>query len=199
MYDQQVGIENKDAIVEKLRTVTLHLTNTLNELSKALSIKTDTTIEKSSLSFADFFNAILVVCETEIEKSNAIVQSNFTACPAIHYPAIYLESILLNLLTNAIKYRHPNRQPVITFETYENRQHGKVLKVTDNGLGIDMERHGKKIFGLHKTFHRNADARGVGLFITKAQIEAMGGSITVSSVLGEGTVFTIYFERENQP
>lgn len=199
MYDQQAELENKDAIVEKLRTVTHHLTNTLNELSKALSIKTDTAIEKSKLNFADFLNAMAVVCQTDIEHSKAVLQSNFTACPSILYPAMYLESILLNLLTNAIKYRHPERSPIITFETFENKQEGKVLKVSDNGLGIDMERHGKKMFGLHKTFHRNADARGVGLFITKAQIEAMGGSITVSSVPNEGTVFTIYFDREIQP
>lgn len=196
MYDQQVEAENKDAIVEKLRTVTHHLTNTLNELSKALSIKTDTAIEKSRLNFAERLNATAILCETDIENSKAVLQSNFVACPSILYPTMYLESILLNLLTNAIKYRHPERCPVITFETYESKQDGKVLKVSDNGLGIDMERHGKKMFGLHKTFHRNADARGVGLFITKAQIEAMGGSISVSSVPNEGTVFTIYFERE---
>lgn len=198
MYDQQAGVEDKGAIVEKLRTVTNHLTNTLNELSKALSIKTDTSIEKSILKFQDFLDATIVVLSTEIDNSKAVIQSNFT-CPTIHYPAIYLESILLNLFTNAIKYRDPERSPVITIETYENKRDGKVLTISDNGLGIDMARHGKKVFGLHKTFHRNADARGVGLFITKAQIEAMGGSITVNSVLGRGTVFTIYFEREIQP
>ena len=67
------------------------------------------------------------------------------------------------------------------------------LRVADNGLGIDMGKYGEKLFGLHKTFHENKDARGVGLFLTKTQIETMGGSIGAESTPGEGTTFVIRF------
>ena len=77
----------------------------------------------------------------------------------------------------------------------QNKNYVK-LSVEDNGIGIDLARHGAKIFGLYKTFHKHPDARGVGLFITKNQIEAIGGRIEVESKLGEGTVFNIFFNYE---
>jgi sensor histidine kinase regulating citrate/malate metabolism len=67
-----------------------------------------------------------------------------------------------------------------------------VVRVADNGLGIDMSRHGRKLFGLKQRFHQAEGCRGVGLFMVKAQIEAMKGSITVSSRVDEGTIFTVY-------
>ena len=70
-----------------------------------------------------------------------------------------------------------------------------ILVFKDNGKGIDLKKHAAKVFGLRKTFHQNEDARGVGLFITKAQIESMGGEIKVESVVDKGTVFTVNFGR----
>ena len=67
----------------------------------------------------------------------------------------------------------------------------------DNGQGIDLERHGSKIFGMYKTFHRHKDAKGIGLFITKNQIESMHGKIEVESAVNEGTTFHLTFKGIN--
>lgn len=107
----------------------------------------------------------------------------------------YLDSIVLNLLTNAIKYRKEMEGSMVKVTGEQNKNYVK-LSVEDNGIGIDLARHGAKIFGLYKTFHKHPDARGVGLFITKNQIEAIGGRIEVESKLGEGTVFNIFFNYE---
>jgi signal transduction histidine kinase len=102
----------------------------------------------------------------------------------------YIESIFLNLTTNAIKYRDPEKEPTLTIQSYIEDQF-IVLSVEDNGKGIDLERYGNKIFGMYKTFHGNKDARGIGLFITKNQIESMGGTIEVESEVGVGTKFRV--------
>lgn len=113
----------------------------------------------------------------------------------IIYKPAYMESILLNLMTNAIKYRHPARQPKIRISAY--RKDGYVwLEIADNGIGIDLAKHGKKLFGMYKTFHGNKDAKGIGLYITKNQIEEMGGTITAESQPGEGTTFIIRLVKE---
>ena len=70
------------------------------------------------------------------------------------------------------------------------------MVIEDNGLGINLEKHGEKLFGMYKTFHKNANARGIGLFITKNQIESMGGSIEVESKVNVGTTFKINFNEE---
>jgi len=69
-----------------------------------------------------------------------------------------------------------------------------VVAFNDNGQGIDLDRHGRKIFGMYKTFHGNEDAKGIGLFITKNQIEAMNGKIEVESTVNVGTTFNLYFD-----
>ncbi|MBT8320234.1 MAG: ATP-binding protein, partial [Eudoraea sp.] len=80
-----------------------------------------------------------------------------------------------------IKARSKGNDVVVTFE--------------DNGQGIDLERHGSKIFGMYKTFHKHKDAKGIGLFITKNQIEAMDGKIDIESAVGEGTTFHLTFKK----
>ena len=110
----------------------------------------------------------------------------------IKYNPAYLESIILNFLSNAVKYSHPQRTPVISFDLFhENNK--PVLSITDNGIGIDLKRNGDKLFGMYKTFHGNPDARGIGLFITKNQIEFMGGHVEAESELNVGSTFKIFF------
>ncbi|WP_052188177.1 PAS domain-containing protein [Cellulophaga sp. Hel_I_12] len=105
----------------------------------------------------------------------------------------YLDSILLNLFTNSLKYSSASRNPVIKITTQQENSE-LVVTFSDNGKGIDIEKFGGSIFGMNKTFHRNKDARGVGLYITKNQINAMGGSISVESKVNVGTTFILRFK-----
>jgi sensor histidine kinase regulating citrate/malate metabolism len=72
------------------------------------------------------------------------------------------------------------------------------LNVEDNGIGIDLERQGRKIFGMYKTFHHHPDARGVGLFLTKNQVEAMGGRIEVKSKVDDGSIFSVFLRQSSK-
>jgi signal transduction histidine kinase len=110
----------------------------------------------------------------------------------INYIPAYLESILLNLITNAIKYKHQDRDPVVEIKSYSIGSK-EYLKVADNGRGIDMKLFKDKIFGMYKTFHYNKDAVGIGLFLTKNQVESLDGKITVESEVDKGTTFIIEF------
>ena len=113
-----------------------------------------------------------------------------------HVKAIpaYLDSIVLNFLTNAIKYRSEKRTPIIELTSTIEDDY-VVFKIKDNGLGIDMEKFGDKLFQMYKTFHYNEDAIGIGLFITKNHIESLGGKVEVTSEVDQGTEFSIYFKK----
>lgn len=128
----------------------------------------------------------------QILLKQAEIKNDVAETVVINYNPSYLESVLLNFISNAIKHSHLRRLPMVVLDCIiENKQ--TVLRISDNGVGIDLEKNGDKLFGMYKTFSDHPDSRGIGLFITKNQIEAMGGAVKVESVFGEGTTFKIYF------
>lgn len=194
LYNESETAEEKAVLFEKFETVIHNLSQTLNELVDALKIQEDTGKKRETLHFEEVFKKVKESMAGKILETEAVVSYHFSKAPVIEYPRLYLESILQNLLSNSLKYRSPKRTPVIHAEThFENGT--LVLNFSDNGLGIDMARHKEKLFGLNKIFHRHEEAKGVGLFIVKTQVEAMGGHIYASSEVDKGTTFSIHFNK----
>jgi PAS domain S-box-containing protein len=181
-------------MIRLLQQASQSLVGSLNELNEILKIKQNKNIERQHLHFETELEHVRTMLIAQIGESNAVIQADFEAAPTIEFPKIYLESILLNLLSNALKYRHPARPPHIEIRSFIQGEL-VILTVKDNGLGIDLARHGHQVFKLHKTFHRHPESRGVGLFLVKNQIETMGGEINVTSTLGEGCTFTVAFTK----
>ena len=102
----------------------------------------------------------------------------------------YVESILYNLLSNAIKYKSTNHKPKISISIFKKELLHYIV-FTDNGIGIDMHRYGKDIFGLYKRFNFETEGKGLGLHMVKVQVQALGGKIDVSSTPGNGSCFNI--------
>lgn len=194
LYKESTDLEDRAMIFSKLEIVILNLNDTLNELIESVKIQGNKDIANDAIIFDAVFDKTLSILENQLLDSKAIVTSNFSEVPNIEYPKLYIESIMLNLLSNSIRYRSPDRIANIHFCT-EVDNHEILLIVKDNGLGIDLEKHGHKLFGLNKTFHRHPDSKGVGLFMTKTQIEAIGGSISVESEVNKGTTFKIILKK----
>lgn len=181
---------------------TLNLINILkistNQLYQTLESYTDDLIKKDSLGSQNLetlnlegtFIKVINTINSLIEKSGAIIHSNFSSFNLIKFNRVYLESIFLNLITNAIKYSSPNRLPIIHIYTKETNGIKQIV-FSDNGMGLDLKKVNDKIFGLNETFHQNIDGKGVGLYLVKTHILAMGGEISVDSKLDYGTTFTI--------
>lgn len=178
-----------------LRSTSNALTETIDHLKELVEIQTELVHKREDLNLNDYLARTLDILGKEINKNKVIIENKIPNEETVTFNPAYLESILLNLTSNAIKYSHPDRVPVISY-SIKKKKSQRLLKIKDNGLGINLERHGDKIFGMYKTFHNNQDSRGIGLFITKNQIEAMGGTIEVKSEVGKGTTFKIYFNEE---
>ncbi|APY12089.1 hypothetical protein BWZ22_12990 [Seonamhaeicola sp. S2-3] len=191
-YNTSENEEDKVSLFKKFEKVIHHLTLTLDTLVNAIKIKNETSENLEIIMFNDVLNKTKEILVGEILKTDIKIISNFSKINSISCNKVYLESIFLNLVGNAIKYRDENRAPELFIESEIENEKIK-LKFKDNGLGIDLERHGHKLFGLNKVFHRHPEAKGVGLFITKMQVEAMGGSISATSKVNEGTTFYINF------
>jgi PAS domain S-box-containing protein len=196
LYNIAETEEDKALMFEKFEMVIKHLTSTLNSLIESIQIKGDIDQTRENILFQEVFVKTTEMLNAEITSSGALITADFSEVKQINYNRIYLESIFLNLITNAIKYRSPERKPIIKIIAKE-KNNFITLSFKDNGLGIDLKKHQDKLFGLHKTFHRHKEAKGVGLFITKTQVEAMGGNISAKSKVNEGTTFIINFNKEN--
>lgn len=182
-------------LIEGFKTSTIHLNETLNDLIKILIIKENTNQELEEISLLHTFENVINSIASIINQTNAKINYNFDLMPKVKFNKTYLESILLNLTTNAIKYSHPNRTPIITVNA-EVKNNITVLTFEDNGIGFNEEKVKGKIFGLYQKFHNHADSKGIGLYLVQSQINALGGTIEVTSKENEGTKFTITFAQK---
>ncbi len=184
--------EEKIELVNEVKQISHSLNTTIEHLNEIVAIHTNKDQEKKVIKFQDALNLVMNGIGQTIALSKTQIEADFTGLEEIDYIPAYLESILLNLITNAIKYKHKDKDPVIQIKTYI-KESNKYLKVSDNGRGIDMKLFKDKVFGMYKTFHYNKDAVGIGLFLTKNQVESLNGTISVESEVGKGTTFIIEF------
>jgi len=190
--DEDSTIEEYKTVFDMLKKVAQNLNDSLNQLIEVLHIKKNKIIEKESLNFEEIYLKTIESLQGEILNSKAVITANFENAVSIVYSKIYLESIFHNLISNALKYKDGTRVPEIKIYT-EIKNNKLLLHVKDNGLGIDLARHGDKIFGMHQVFHKHPNSKGIGLFMTKTQIENMNGKISVISEVNAGSTFTVEF------
>ncbi|UOY07445.1 PAS domain-containing protein [Muricauda sp. SCSIO 64092] len=185
----------KKNILKMLTKASDNLMNTLENLNEVVHISTNVNLEKKPINLNGQITKVQENLAVFLQQKNAKIVNTISDKVYVNAVPAYLESILLNLLTNSVKYKHPDRDPEIILST-KKEEDQIVFSVKDNGLGIDMDKYGRKLFGMYKTFHNNSDARGIGLYITKNQIEAMGGSIVAHSQINKGSTFNVYFKDE---
>jgi PAS domain S-box-containing protein len=167
------------------------LSETIEHLNDVVQVKTGALENLQSNSVLNTIEHIKKSIGGLLEQQDAIIKIDIEKSHFVNAVPAYLESIFLNILTNALKYSSPDRTPIIEIKS-KLKKETVLITFKDNGQGIDLKRHGDKIFGMYKTFHKHKDAKGIGLFITKNQIEAMSGSIKIKSVVDKGT--TIFIE-----
>lgn len=187
--------EKKD-IISMLTTASNNLLETLDNLNEVVSINTNTNIAIKEINLNDKVEDVCKNLSPFILNNKATIENNIPVDFHIKSVPSYLDSILSNFLTNAVKYRHSERKSLVKLSA-EKKDNYSILTISDNGLGIDLDKYGKKLFGMYNTFHDHKDARGIGLYLTKNQIDAMNGKVAVTSKLGKGTEFKIFFNDKN--
>lgn len=186
----------KNKILNMLTDASNNLLETLENLNEVVDINTNVNLDKRPIPLKNKIDSVAHNLAAYLDKNNATVTNTVCDSTEIHVVPAYIDNILMNFITNAVKYKDPERNANITLSS-KNEEGYTVLSITDNGLGIDLEKYGDKLFGMYKTFHNHSDARGIGLYISKNQIEAMNGKVGVESKVGVGTTFKIYFNEKN--
>ncbi len=183
-------------IIEKIQNMAKELDIIIYDLNKILELEKS---EKPPLETIDLDKKIIKIMkilEQEIHDNEVEINTNWAGGSSTQTVSAYIESILYNLVSNAIKYRSPDRKPVIHITT-QKKDNIFIITVQDNGLGIDMTKHSAKLFNLYQRFHDHVEGKGMGLHLVKLQVESLGGTISINSMPKVGTTFTIEFKQNS--
>lgn len=173
--------------------ISIHqLNQTLHNMLEVLKLRQSADVPMKSLDLYDIYQSATLNLHTQIKESNANIKVNFEV-KNLFYVHSHIESLFHNMISNSIRYAHPSRSPQIEILS-EQLKDEVILKFKDNGLGINLERHKDRIFGMYQRFHVHPDSRGLGLYIIHSQIQSLGGRIEVESIENEGTTFIIYLK-----
>jgi PAS domain S-box-containing protein len=185
--------EKEKKLLDLSRFSIAKLNRTINDLTEIAKVQKYSESDSEPLVFEEVFSDVLADLKNLLEEAPAELQFNWQV-PTLYYARKNLRSILYNLLTNALKYRSPDRTPRIVIRTYHEGAY-TVLSVSDNGLGISASQL-PRLFTMFKRFHNHVEGSGIGLYMIKRIVENNGGRIEVESTEGEGTQFTISFLNE---
>ncbi|HSN47203.1 MAG TPA: PAS domain-containing protein [Flavobacterium sp.] len=192
-----IPIENEELkeILDGFNKSTHLLNDTINDLVKVIIIKDNPSIGKEDLLLKDVFENVFSQLDFLIGMHKPIIKFDFEEVSFLNTNKSYLESILLNLLTNSIKYKSETRKLKINISASQIDDN-VLLVFNDNGIGINLERNRDKIFGLYQRFHDHPESKGLGLYLVKSQVETMGGTISLESKVDVGTTFTLTFKNK---
>ncbi|MEH6407980.1 MAG: PAS domain S-box protein [Leeuwenhoekiella sp.] len=193
--EKETQDDEKELQFNMLKRASNMLSETIEHLNGVIALDIDKQ-DKIWLNLYDYTVQNIASIQGLIIRSKTEIINDIPKSFRILAVPAYLDSILLNLLTNALKYNNPDKKSWIKLSA-EVKNDCAIFIIEDNGRGIDLERHRKKIFGLYKTFHDHPEARGLGLYMTKRQIEVMGGEIKIESKVNQGTKFKIYLYEKS--
>lgn len=185
----------QDNVFHLLNKASNNLAETINHLREIVAINENLEDGMSKVDLCDIMEKVIVNTIALASEDGVEIINELQGPLLVEAIPAYADSILLNLITNAIKYKSPERKPRIRIYGKREETHTSIF-IEDNGLGIDLELHRNKLFGMYKRFHNHKDARGLGLFITKNHIEVMGGTIEVESTVNVGSTFVAKFRNE---
>ncbi|MEP2056272.1 MAG: sensor histidine kinase [Maribacter litoralis] len=193
MIRKEKNPEILNQLLPKLDQVANSITNLTKDINEYVSILDNKEIKLSNINLTDLIEEVKhEFTETLLDDSDFEVLLKLDAWNQITFSKFYLQSIIQNFVSNAIKYKRTDVDSYILFESaIEDKR--KVLYVRDNGIGLNLNRHGDNVFKLYKRFHRNISGKGMGLFLIKSQLEALNATISIDSEEGVGTTFKIKF------
>ena len=184
--------EEKNILENELHESVKRLDTVILDLNDILNVGTTIKEKREEVFFSNIVHFIKSEIKNLIENNEVEIITDFSDAPGFTTIKSYIHSIFYNLISNSIKYKQTGKKPVIEISS-EKTGKKLILKFKDNGTGIDLHARKDQIFGLYKRFHHNIEGKGIGLFMIKSQVTALGGTIDIQSEINRGTTFTIEF------
>jgi PAS domain S-box-containing protein len=193
LLEEEKEAEKKDTIFKFLKNSALQLEQTLNELVEVVRIQNEELPFREKVILREVWEEVLSLYRGKLSEINAIECLYDEDISTIYFPRHYVKAALMNLVDNAIKYRSDQRVLHLQLHTQLSTTDRPQLVFKDNGVGLDLEKHGHKLFQLYKTLHTQPTGKGLGLYLTKTQMEKAGGTIEAQAPPEGGLQFTLSF------
>lgn len=192
LKDEDLDKETKGEIIDRVSMSIQNIDTVIQDLNLILQVRDFVKEKKETVYFRELVEEITTSIFSTVINEQVKLKCRFDEADSMFTIRSYLYSVFYNLTSNSIKYRRPGVAPVIEIES--RKLPGKIqLRFKDNGKGIDLEKNQSQLFGLYKRFDASTEGKGMGLFMVKTQVEALGGTIEIKSKLEEGTEFIIQF------
>lgn len=188
---QEGTAEEKDHYISIINRSADNLIHMLEGLENLIDVRKDKGHKADRLEFSKTLDEVLNEYQYQIKTHNIDLIADFSKAPVIDYIESYLISIMHNMISNAIKYSRSNVPLKLYMET-SHVDSFTLLKISDNGIGIDLNAQGEDLFQPFRRLTNQADGKGIGLSLIKSMIEKNNGKIEVESTPGEGTTFYCY-------
>ncbi len=188
IMDKENLSEDNLLIINHIKSSADKLDNVFKDLNKIIDLRNSLGAVKEKVVLTKEIREIKNMLKNEIESSKTIIREDL-GVPAIYAIRPFVNSILFNLISNGIKYRHKDRKPELNIASAGDNNRVQI-SVSDNGMGMDVEAYKEDIFKMYKRFHQHTEGKGLGLYLVKLQAESMGGAIEVESKINHGSKFT---------
>jgi signal transduction histidine kinase len=140
------------------------------------------------------FNNVILQLKYLIDQKQIAIKSDFSGCPTFSISDIHLNTVLQNIISNAVKYASDNPDRAKFIEVITKIDDGtRSIIIKDNGIGFDSNFQKEKLFKPFKRFHHEKTGSGIGLYLTKLIVENYNGKIQLQSEVGKGTTVKIDF------
>lgn len=192
MLMESETVEEYQLLIPKLKKITDRVSELIEDMLQYVRILNSTQIETTQVNLNEIIDQSAELFLESIDNQEVKVIKELEDWNELEFSEHFMKSIIQNMISNSIKYRSTERESFIKFKTY-TRGTKKILEISDNGIGLDLKKHGDQVFKLYKRFHRDISGKGLGLFLIKSQLESLNASIFVDSKPNQGIKFTITF------
>lgn len=189
LNNQKLTSGETKEIVTRLSHSSDRIDSVIKDLSTILNEQDPVQKDLKLFSLTTIFNEVKEALSKEIERVNPIIKNDLSIKRINSYKP-FLFDIIYHLLSNSLKFNNPENQLEVTFSSEENDK-DFVIKISDNGRGIDLKSFKTRIFKMYMRHHHDVDGRGIGLYLVKNRVESLGGKIEVESKVMKGSTFTI--------
>ncbi len=194
LFDKENLHEKNKLFFDKIEFSVNNFNQMLTDLNEILTARKEEVASYETLDFAVVLQHVLNSISQIAADGGLDVSHDFSKASQVYCSPEVLESVLLNLITNALKYKRPGSKPALFFESDKTKDY-IILKATDKGIGINLAKYGNRLFNPYQRLHPHIEGKGLGLYLIKTQVEKTGGKISVESEEHVGTTFIIYFRK----